>query len=443
MRRRRLLPGPAVFGGVLLLCLGVGMEYILHLHRLKLEKEDRLQAVEFALQLRSHIDRELNAVIYLTSGLGSYLTVRHNNLDPRELENMLATIYASSRHIRNFGIAIGYQLRYIYPADSNKAAIGLDYRKLPEQWPAVQKAIEMRKAVLVENVHLLQGGVGIIYRVPVFIDGQYWGLLSTVIDSASFLGAAFRDDNSGLFQFALRGSDGAGGQGYNTLWGAAALFDDPQAVRVESDNGWCFAVKPAGPNAQALMVWLVRGLGWAFALLLAALAYLSLKHRESLSQLALLDPLTGISNRRLLDDRLNQAMERLTRRPGSRCTLFFLDLDGFKAINDDHGHRAGDAVLQALAGRLRHCLRATDTVGRWGGDEFMVLAGDLKESELAPLLARLREAIEKPVNHHGHSFQVGASIGWATAPADASTAQDMRRVADRRMYEDKAARKEA
>jgi len=440
MTLRRLLPGSILLSGAILLLLGTGIEYMLHLHKLKAEKERLLQATEFAGRLRSQIDRELNAVIYLTSGLSSYLTVRHNSLDPRELENMLATLFASSRHIRNFGIAVGYRLTYVYPAESNKEAIGLDYRNLPAQWPAVSRAIESRKAVLVENVRLVQGGTGIIYRVPVFIDGSYWGLLSTVIDSQSFLSAAFGEDGNGLYRFALRGSDKADGPG-EMLWGDAELFADPQAVQVESDNGWRFAVRPVGPDTHAIMRWLVRGLGWAFAGLLAFLSFLSLKHRDTLTHLALVDSLTGIPNRRLLDDRLDQAMKRQPRHPDSQCALFFIDLDGFKAINDGHGHRVGDAVLEASAARLRHCMRPGDTVGRWGGDEFLVLAEELGAKELAAFVARLRSAIEQPIEFHGQHFNVGASMGWALSPQDTTNPQDLIRIADRRMYEDKQKRK--
>ena len=437
---RKSLSGPLLLSGAILLLLGGGIEYMLHLHKLKAEKERNLHATEFASQLRSHVDRELNAVIHLTSGLSSYLTVRHNSLDPKELENILATLYANSRHIRNFGIAIGYRLTYVYPIDSNKAAIGLDYRALPDQWPAVSRAIENHKPVLVGNVKLVQGGTGIIYRIPVFINDSYWGLLSTVIDSQSFSSAAFQGDDSDLYQFALKGSDEANDTG-NLLWGAADLFADPQAVQVESDNGWRFAVKPAGPNSPAIMRWLVRGLGWAFAALLAFLSYLSLKHRDSMAQLALVDPLTGIPNRRLLDDRLDHAMKRLLRHPESQCVLIFIDLDGFKAINDSHGHRAGDTVLQASASRLCQRVRAGDTVGRWGGDEFLVLAEEMDVKELEPFVTRLRSTIEHPIEFHGQRFQVGASIGWAVSPTDATTPQELTRIADRRMYEDKQMRK--
>ena len=434
------MPVSSLFSWVFLTFLGAGIEYTLHLHALQADNEKRLHAVEFASQLRSQIDRELNAVIYLTSGLDSYLIVRHKTLDPHELQSMLATLYAESRHIRNFGIAVGYTLTYVYPADKNKEALGLDYRKLPQQWPAVSRAIESRKAVLIENVRLVQGGIGIIYRVPVYINDKYWGLLSTVIDSESFLNAAFRENGPATFQFAVKGSQDIG-DARALLWGRAELFADPQTVLIESDNGWCFAVKPLGHNSETIMRWLVRGLGWGLALVLALLAYLALKHRESLSHLALADSLTGLPNRRLLKDRLEHALDRLARRPANNCVLIFIDLDGFKPINDEHGHRAGDALLQSIATRMRQCVRNEDTVGRWGGDEFIVIAENLADSDREQMVQRLREAIEKPVDYHGHSLKVGASIGWAASPLDAIIPQELIRVADVRMYENKRLRK--
>ncbi|MGZ8215720.1 hypothetical protein [Methylomagnum sp.] len=112
--------------------LGGAAEYLLHLHELKLDKERRRAAVEFASQLRARADRELNSVIYLMSGLSSYLTVRHRSLDPNELETMLATLFVNSRHVRNFGIAVGYRLTYVYPRAGNQKAVGLDYRNQPD-----------------------------------------------------------------------------------------------------------------------------------------------------------------------------------------------------------------------------------------------------------------------------------------------------------------------
>lgn len=440
MTRRKFTSGPLIWAGALLLVLGAAVEHMLYLHGLKMEQETRLEAVEFASRLRARVDRELNAVIHLTSGLSSYLIVRHKTLDPWELENMLATLYAGNRHVRNFGVAVGYRLTYVYPRAGNEQAIGLDFRDLPDQWPAVKKAIEERKAMLVEGVPLVQSGIGIIYRIPVFIDGNFWGLLSTVIDSDSLLSAAFQYNRDDPFEFALMGSDGSGRPGM-VLWGRPELFTEPETVEVGTDSGWRFAVKPLGQNSDALIHWLLRGLGWIFALSLAAMTHFTLRQRESLTHLALVDPLTGLPNRRLLDDRIEQAIAQGKRHPETQSALLFVDLDGFKAINDAHGHRAGDAVLQAAAARVCGCLRAGDTVGRWGGDEFVVLLREIGVGELEQLVRRLRVAVEAPVDFNGQGFRVGASMGWALSPRDATTAQELIRLADHAMYEDKRKRK--
>ncbi|MEO6628712.1 MAG: GGDEF domain-containing protein [Aquihabitans sp.] len=139
--------------------------------------------------------------------------------------------------------------------------------------------------------------------------------------------------------------------------------------------------------------------------------HLQLAHR------ALHDQLTGLPNRFLLMDRLATVLERVTRQGGS-AVLAFIDLDRFKAINDVHGHNAGDVVLQATAERIRAGLRSCDTVARVGGDEFVVLCSDGPGHQAVDVLtARLRELVCCRVEGDGWSVDVEASIG-AVAFAD-------------------------
>jgi diguanylate cyclase (GGDEF)-like protein len=102
---------------------------------------------------------------------------------------------------------------------------------------------------------------------------------------------------------------------------------------------------------------------------------------EQVLKIAFYDPLTMLPNRRLLNDRLIQAMA-ISKRSGRFSALLFLDLDHFKALNDGHGHDAGDFLLQEVANRLKSCVRETDTVSRMGGDEFIVLLGDLSDKKI-------------------------------------------------------------
>ncbi len=150
--------------------------------------------------------------------------------------------------------------------------------------------------------------------------------------------------------------------------------------------------------------------------------------------LALTDPLTGLPNRILLDDRVEQALRR-ARRNGEAFGLFVIDLDGFKEVNDIRGHETGNHVLQAIARRLESVVRASDTVARVGGDEFVVLSlGTRTEAEAATLVGRLRHALRRPYRVEGHVVEVDASIGWAIFPDDGATPQELIGRADGQMY---------
>jgi diguanylate cyclase len=155
--------------------------------------------------------------------------------------------------------------------------------------------------------------------------------------------------------------------------------------------------------------------------------------RNAQSQ-ALRDPLTGLPNRVLLDDRIEQALHR-ARRTGESFTLIAVDLDGFKDVNDVRGHRAGDAVLRALARRFEAIVRASDTVARIGGDEFVVLSlatGD--DDQAAALVGRLRHALRRPFRVDGFTVEIDGSVGWAVFPADGANADELLARADGQMY---------
>ena len=158
-----------------------------------------------------------------------------------------------------------------------------------------------------------------------------------------------------------------------------------------------------------------------------------------LSWQAFHDPLTGLPNRPLLLDRLPQAMDRCQRR-GARVVLFFVDLDGFKAVNDNHGHHAGDLLLVEVARRFEGTVRAHDTVARFGGDEFVILAEDLGSDEEALQIAqRLNQVLEEPIVLPSGSVRVSASVGIAFS--DEHGVDDLLLAADVALYRAKAAGK--
>ncbi|MDD5028348.1 MAG: diguanylate cyclase [Rhodoferax sp.] len=165
-------------------------------------------------------------------------------------------------------------------------------------------------------------------------------------------------------------------------------------------------------------------------------------HEQQLERMARLDALTGLPNRLLKADRLQQAVA-LSRRSGHGLALVYIDLDGFKRINDQQGHEAGDQMLVALARRMQQVLREGDTLARIGGDEFVAILIDIDDlSACAPLLQRLLAAAAQPVQLKGQWQQVTASLGVTFYPqAQEVQADQLLCQADHAMYQAKKAGK--
>jgi diguanylate cyclase (GGDEF)-like protein/PAS domain S-box-containing protein len=158
------------------------------------------------------------------------------------------------------------------------------------------------------------------------------------------------------------------------------------------------------------------------------------EHENELSRIANFDALTGVPNRRLLADRLRQAIAR-AQRSGRMLAVCYIDLDGFKQVNDLHGHGVGDQLLVNITSRLQEALRAGDTLARLGGDEFAVLFNDLvREQECLQVLDRILDIIAKPIMIGSNKILVSASIGVTFYPSDNEDGDTLLRHADQAMY---------
>lgn len=155
---------------------------------------------------------------------------------------------------------------------------------------------------------------------------------------------------------------------------------------------------------------------------------------EQLRSIALHDKLTGLPNRFLLEDRLEQAVLRGSR-GGGNFAVMFVDLDRFKPVNDRFGHDVGDALLKAVAQRLAGCLRKADTVARTGGDEFVVVLSEVARSEDVTRIAdKILGELARPFRAGGHELEISCSIGVGVYPEDGKDAQTLVVNADKAMY---------
>ena len=144
------------------------------------------------------------------------------------------------------------------------------------------------------------------------------------------------------------------------------------------------------------------------------------------------DPLTGLPNRRALEESARAALAR--RDPKRRLAALFLDLDGFKRVNDEHGHAVGDLLLRAETARLSSCVRRTDVASRWGGDEFVVLLDSAADRRgVARVAAKILRVLSRPFLIHGRRLRVGASVGASLLGSKGSAARWLRE-ADAAMY---------
>lgn len=253
------------------------------------QSESEQTVLRHAGVLRAMLESELNATVHLATGVESYIVARQGRIDGREVDQMLPVIFARGHHYRNVGIAPGNRLSYIYPHAGNEKALGLYYPDHTAQWPTIHRLIAEQRDGLAGPVKLVQGGEGFIYRLPVYIEDTYWGLISTVIDVPFLLGTITPLAEASGIRFALRGRDGRGPQG-EVFFGEASLFDTAASlldIRIPGGS-WQLAVQ-AESTPGALPSWL-RLAGWlgalAFTLLVSYLVRAHLRQRDMVQALS-------------------------------------------------------------------------------------------------------------------------------------------------------------
>jgi diguanylate cyclase (GGDEF)-like protein len=190
-------------------------------------------------------------------------------------------------------------------------------------------------------------------------------------------------------------------------------------------------------DSNLLNFWFFHMVGNLAAMTLAIALHERNTAGEGIRQMAQHDFLTGLPNRLLFNDRFAQLLAA-ARRNRTRFVLFYIDLDGFKQINDTLGHHEGDLLLKDVAQRLTDTMRATDTICRIGGDEFVILMPDFESADhMEWLAAKILDTVRQPYAIDGHEITITASIGSAVYPIHGETMDAMLKAADRAMYRSK------
>jgi sensor domain CHASE-containing protein len=254
INRHRYKERYAFFAWGILLTLSIitGLLIVEWAENRRFVENQRSSIVEQIGTIRARLEGQLNAELLLAQSI--VIEVKTNtDITKDRFFNIAQHFMKASNHIKNIGLAKGTVLTYVYPIEGNEKAIGLDYKKIAAQWPAVQRVIEERKTVVAGPLNLVQGGVGLIGRTPIFIDedhygsetGEYFGLLSVVINLPSLLEASGLDQKESLLRISIKGKDGLGPKG-DVFYGSEELFaDDPVLMEVTLPGGsWLMASTP-------------------------------------------------------------------------------------------------------------------------------------------------------------------------------------------------------
>ncbi|PKU21667.1 diguanylate cyclase domain-containing protein [Telmatospirillum siberiense] len=303
--------------------------------------------------------------------------------------------------ILNLQLAPQGVVRRIFPLAGNEKAIGHNLFQDPNRRAEALKTLESRQPMLAGPFPLVQGGFGVAARLPVFLDkpsGEvFWGFVNAVFP-VDRLVAASRLPILASRKISYRLIKPDGGADLPIARSEKPVSGRPLSVKVSMPNSeWRLDVSPENGWQDP-----PRRMTEVLAVLVAALlagkiadmTLIQFSMRKALEQLAESDGLTGLYNRRKLDELFLRECER-SNRLGTRLAVIIVDLDHFKSINDSFGHLTGDSVLTAVAQCLQHSVRNTDVVGRWGGEEFLILCPGTTLAGARHLAEKLRQEIPR------------------------------------------------
>ena len=358
------------------------------------------------------IEQQFNISTSATYTLATLL--RHNNGQLEQFDLIAEDImHYHQGVISNLQLAPNGVITQIHPLIGNEKALGHDLFKDPKRRDDAIRALTTRELTLTGPFNLIQGGNGVVVRLPVFLgpseNEHFWGFTVALIHSDKLIAASnlHKLDEQGFFYQLVKPESG---QNQLITGNTTASLAHPVSIKVSVPNGeWRLDVVPKAGWVSPAWLTIESVIALAVALLMGKLTTVLFQQyalQQELKRVSVTDSLTGLCNRRMLDEALSMECGR-SERTDSPFAVILLDIDKFKSVNDAYGHQAGDKVLIEFASLLRRTSRVVDTVGRWGGEEFLMvcpatdLAGAVRFSE------KLRTATE------GHDF--GVIIGHKTA----------------------------
>lgn len=392
----------------------------------------QINKLQYAIDDRLFATQTLEAIVVNDSG------------NVKNFDAIAENLYTKDRAFRSLQLAPDGVVTFVYPIEGNEDAFGSLFDD-PDRKTEAEYARDTGTMTLAGPFELAQGGVGLVARNPIYLPDQsgkqhFWGFSIVVLNLDGLLESV--------------DLDALDGQGYHyKIW---KIHPDTGEEQIIAQNA-AFSVKKAivdeiqVPNGTWMLAIMPKE-GWvplssiavegAAALVILVLVLLVLngwitnaRQRAELARQATTDALTGLYNGRSFAQHLKDDL-----RGGNPCTVYYLDIDGFKQVNDRYGHNVGDEFLVEFAARIRPCLREQDLAFRIGGDEFAILAAGAHTEEFDQNFKReLKQAIEQPYPLPDVTLQPRVSIGFSRYPEEQRDMEGLIRQADERMYREKKA----
>ena len=318
-----------------------------------------------------------------------------------------------------------------YPEEGGRQ-VGFDLKTLPMYRQHIEHLMRQASVSIDGPLYLDDRKAYLVFRYPLLVENkQAWGLLSLYFDMESFLLGAGLEDLSAQYRYYFSFSHLGGDDTYT--WGEQILDDcDPVSMILSySLLTWKMEIAPADSwYSGELVLVLYAILGSLVSFGAGVLSYLRQVRLETFKHRSCTDSLTGLLNKR---EFLVQLHEEL--RSGRPFALALLDIDNFKLLNDTHGHLSGDKALLRLVSTLKERLRRDDLVGRFGGDEFIIILRGCTQRETCLRIYEYISHVSVPLD--GDSIEFAISMGVSFSPKDGCTSETLLEVADKRLYQAK------
>lgn len=426
------------------LLLSIAIVYVVNMSRYTAERE---RVAYLAMDQAERTKYVLNNMLQKVQVLE--WTVHKQNGRYDNFSDIAARLYDSTS-VFAIELAPDCVVSMFYPQSMDKNSSGESFkgRELladPVRSGDVLRSIEKRQLFVSPPAPLYQGGMGLIARQPIFIKDvqgreKLWGLAIIVFkwpDVISMSGLTNLQQKN--LSYVLSWVSADTGEEICLQASKTPLLSNPESYSFDLANASCrLSITPKKGWIDLPLLGLDILIGLFASTLLAVLAWslLSLQcKKEKFHQLSVTDTLTGLYNRRMLQKVLREKCCQDTQIPFLLC---YMDLDGFKSVNDRFGHDVGDYLLQAATRRIELCMKPSELLFRLGGDEFvacMRLSGS--EAGMQECFAKIDAALRHPFVFGAVEVRIGVSIGYVLYPRDGQDAETLLRIADAKMYAEK------